>query len=39
MTSKNLCKSILIAEDNEDIRDTIEETLKSAGYEVKPAVD
>jgi CheY-like chemotaxis protein len=34
MTSKNLCKSILIAEDNEDIRDTIEETLKSAGYEV-----
>jgi CheY-like chemotaxis protein len=31
---KPLCKSILIADDNGDIRDTIEDTLKSAGYEV-----
>jgi two-component system response regulator CpxR len=34
MKNKHLCKSILIAEDNEDIRETIEETLRSAGYEV-----
>jgi two-component system response regulator CpxR len=34
MKKQNLCKSILIAEDNEDIRETIEETLRSVGYEV-----
>jgi CheY-like chemotaxis protein len=34
MIKKTLCKSILIADDNGDIRDTIEDTLKSAGYEV-----
>jgi CheY-like chemotaxis protein len=29
-----LCNSILIAEDNDDIRETIEETLRTEGYEV-----
>ncbi len=33
----NLCKSILIAEDNDDIRETLEETLKSEGYVVESA--
>jgi two-component system response regulator CpxR len=31
---KQPCKSILIAEDNRDIREAIQEALQSAGYEV-----
>ncbi len=31
------CKSILIAEDNDDIRETLEDTLKNEGYIVETA--
>ena len=34
MTKNNLCKSILIAEDNDDIRETLQEVLTCEGYEV-----
>ena len=34
MKNASLCKSILIAEDNDDIRETIEDALKSEGYNV-----
>ncbi|MBC7386270.1 MAG: response regulator [Cryobacterium sp.] len=33
-TSKVLCKSILIAEDNEDVRESIADALESEGYHV-----